>query len=75
MIVVPDQEETARALGVSARPVRRDWAFARTWLYRSLSGDVKALGPHVELADARCAVAGLSHRRKGSERTVEKVSK
>jgi RNA polymerase sigma factor (TIGR02999 family) len=30
-------EETAEALGVSARTVHADWAFARAWLYRTLS--------------------------------------
>lgn len=30
-------EETAEALGISARTVHADWAFARAWLYRSLS--------------------------------------
>ena len=30
-------EETAQALGVSARTVHADWAFARAWLYRALS--------------------------------------
>lgn len=29
-------EETAEALGVSARTVKRDWADARAWLYRDL---------------------------------------
>jgi RNA polymerase sigma factor (TIGR02999 family) len=31
-------EETAQALGVSVRTVHNDWAFARAWLYRALSG-------------------------------------
>jgi RNA polymerase sigma-70 factor, ECF subfamily len=30
-------EETAQALGVSVRTVHADWAFARAWLYRTLS--------------------------------------
>src|SRR5580765_1689057 len=30
-------EETAEALGVSARTVHADWAFARAWLYRALA--------------------------------------
>ena len=30
-------EETAEALGISARTVHADWAFARAWLYRSLT--------------------------------------
>jgi RNA polymerase sigma factor (TIGR02999 family) len=31
-------EETALALGISARTVHKDWVFARAWLYRVLSG-------------------------------------
>lgn len=31
-------DETARALGVSARSVDHDWRFARAWLHRELSG-------------------------------------
>ena len=31
-------EETAEALGVSVRTVKRDWNTARAWLYRALSG-------------------------------------
>lgn len=31
-------DETAAALGVSARTVHADWAFARAWLYRHLTG-------------------------------------
>jgi len=31
-------EETAQALGVSERTVYTDWAFARAWLFRALSG-------------------------------------
>jgi RNA polymerase sigma factor (TIGR02999 family) len=30
-------EETAEALGVSARTVHSDWAFARAWLFRALT--------------------------------------
>ena len=30
-------EETAHTLGVSARTVHSDWAFARAWLYRELA--------------------------------------
>jgi RNA polymerase sigma factor (TIGR02999 family) len=33
-------EETARALGVSLRTVKRDWAFARAWLARELKPPV-----------------------------------
>ncbi len=34
-------EETAELVGVSPRTVKNDWAFARTWLYRSLKGPVE----------------------------------
>ncbi|MGA8276693.1 MAG: ECF-type sigma factor [Rhodanobacteraceae bacterium] len=33
-----DDAETACALGVSERTVRRDWTFARAWLHRELAG-------------------------------------
>ena len=33
-----DERETAQALGLSERTVRRDWTLARAWLYRELSG-------------------------------------
>jgi RNA polymerase sigma factor (TIGR02999 family) len=32
-------EETAQALGLTARTVRRDWSKARAWLYTELGGD------------------------------------
>lgn len=32
-----DEDETARALGVSERTVRRDWTLARAWLHRELA--------------------------------------
>jgi RNA polymerase sigma factor (TIGR02999 family) len=32
-------EETAEALGISARTVHADWAFARAWLYRTLTAN------------------------------------
>jgi RNA polymerase sigma factor (TIGR02999 family) len=32
------EEETAQTLGVSLRTVQSDWAFARAWLYRMLTG-------------------------------------
>lgn len=38
-------EETAEALGTSPATVKRDWAAARTWLYRELHGDVPAGEP------------------------------
>jgi RNA polymerase sigma-70 factor (ECF subfamily) len=31
-------DETAQALGVSPRTAQNDWAFARAWLYRELTG-------------------------------------
>ena len=30
-------EETAAALGLSERTVKRDWQFARAWLFRALT--------------------------------------
>lgn len=35
-------DETAVALGVTDRTVRRDWAKARAWLYRELAGEAAA---------------------------------
>ncbi|MEP6881118.1 MAG: ECF-type sigma factor [Dokdonella sp.] len=35
-----DEVETARALGISERTVRRDWALARAWLHRELADGV-----------------------------------
>lgn len=37
-------EETAAQLGVSPVTVKRDWAFARAWLYRELSAGPEAPG-------------------------------
>jgi RNA polymerase sigma factor (TIGR02999 family) len=37
-------EETAEALGVSARTVKRDWMLAKAWLYRKLRGDSDSAG-------------------------------
>jgi RNA polymerase sigma factor (TIGR02999 family) len=34
------EEETASALGVTSRTVRRDWVKARAWLYRELHGNL-----------------------------------
>jgi DNA-directed RNA polymerase specialized sigma24 family protein len=31
-------EETAAVLGISARTVKREWALAKGWLYRELTG-------------------------------------
>lgn len=33
------EDETARALGVTARTVRREWVKAKAWLYRALRDD------------------------------------
>jgi RNA polymerase sigma factor (TIGR02999 family) len=33
-----DESETARALDLSERTVRRDWSLARAWLHRELAG-------------------------------------
>ena len=35
-------EETAAALDVSATTVKNEWAFARAWLHRELSGDAQS---------------------------------
>jgi RNA polymerase sigma factor (TIGR02999 family) len=32
-------EETAAALGISVATIKRDWAIAKGWLYRELTGD------------------------------------
>ena len=37
------EEETAEATGAGLRTVKRDWAKAKSWLYRELFGDAKAL--------------------------------
>jgi DNA-directed RNA polymerase specialized sigma24 family protein len=36
--------ETAEVLGVSGRTVRREWALARAWLHRELSGEKRGAG-------------------------------
>jgi RNA polymerase sigma factor (TIGR02999 family) len=33
------EEETAEALGIGLRTVKRDWAKAKSWLHREISGD------------------------------------
>ena len=33
------EEETAEAIGIGLRTVKRDWAKAKSWLYREISGD------------------------------------
>ena len=37
-------EETAEALGVSPATVKNDWAFAKAWLFKDLSGSPGAVG-------------------------------
>ena len=37
------EEETAEALGVTARTVRRDWVKAKGWLYQELGGGEPAV--------------------------------
>ena len=32
-------EETATVMGISTATIKRDWAVARAWLYRELTGD------------------------------------
>src|SRR5690606_394816 len=36
------EEETAEALGISLRTVKRDWARAKSWLYRDIYADGEA---------------------------------
>jgi RNA polymerase sigma-70 factor, ECF subfamily len=43
-------EETAEALAISARTVKRKWHFARVWLFREMS-DAEGLGTGVPHAD------------------------
>lgn len=38
-------DEVALALDVTARTVKRDWAFARAWLFQRLGGPGTASGP------------------------------
>ena len=37
-------EETAEALAISPRTVKRDWSFARAWLFDQMRADVAAAG-------------------------------
>jgi RNA polymerase sigma factor (TIGR02999 family) len=39
-----DESETAQALGISERTVRRDWTLARAWLHRELGSPSELLG-------------------------------
>lgn len=47
------EQETAEALGVTERTVRRDWVKARGLLYQSLVGDVAHERPHISPHAAR----------------------
>lgn len=38
-------EQTGRALGISGRTAKRDWAFARAWLYRELADEGDGVSP------------------------------
>jgi DNA-directed RNA polymerase specialized sigma24 family protein len=38
-------QETAEALAVNERTVRRDWVKARAWLQRELNASVPDIGP------------------------------
>ena len=38
-------DETSAVLGVSPATVKRDWAMARAWLYREISGPIPSSGP------------------------------
>ena len=37
-----EETEVAQALGISERTVRREWSFARAWLFRKLNGEAPA---------------------------------
>lgn len=37
-------EDTANLLGISERTVKRDWDFARAWLYKKMSGENRTNG-------------------------------
>jgi RNA polymerase sigma factor (TIGR02999 family) len=37
-------DETAAALGISPATVKNDWAYARAWLHREMSGDTRGAG-------------------------------
>jgi RNA polymerase sigma factor (TIGR02999 family) len=39
-------EETAQAMGISARTVKRHWAFARAWLGREMNPQLSATKPY-----------------------------
>ena len=38
-------EETAEALGISAPTAKRDWTYAKAWLFRELQGDIAPSHP------------------------------
>ena len=35
-------EETVEVMGISSATIKREWAVARAWLYRELTGDAPA---------------------------------
>jgi DNA-directed RNA polymerase specialized sigma24 family protein len=37
-------EETADALGISSKTVKRDWSLARAWLHTQIEGPVHVVG-------------------------------
>jgi len=41
-------EEAAQAMGISARTVKRNWAFARAWLGREMNSQSSAVKPYPE---------------------------
>ena len=45
-------EETAQTLGISERTVKRNWQFARAWLFRALEGTPAEPGSEHERPDA-----------------------
>ena len=47
------EEETAEALGITARTVRRDWLKARALLHHALTGDAAGLATHGAGSSAR----------------------
>jgi RNA polymerase sigma factor (TIGR02999 family) len=42
------EEEIAEALGIAVRTVKRDWRFARAWLYTELTKESHAIKPRTD---------------------------
>ena len=40
-----DEKDTARALEISQRTVRRDWVYAKAWLYQAIAEEGQGTGP------------------------------